>query len=110
MIGINLHYLNSGFSQKFFSQRIRIAGLVINLFNTGVNNHASTDGTWLVGAVDNGTVDGYTMVSGLYNGVLFCMNTSAQFMHYPGFDIQLFPQATDLQAMFQTGGRAVIAS
>ena len=61
-----------------------------------------------VDTINDSTINGYAMVSGLNDGVLLCMNTTAQFMHLAGFDTDLFPHTTDFETMFQTPGCAVV--
>jgi hypothetical protein len=49
------------------------------------------------------------MVGRLDNRILLGMETAAEFVSFPGWDSLPLAEATDVQAMFQSGRGAVVA-
>jgi len=83
--------------------------MVINTFNTGIYYHFGTNGTGEIGTKKSGTLYGYAMVCRLDNSVLFCVNSSAEFMELAGRHLLLFAQAPDFDTVSNSAGSAIIA-
>ena len=104
-----MHQLHAGLFNHFKGQWIRIAGLVIDHANAGIDDHFGTDRTWLVCAKQAGVLDRHTVVCRLDNGILLGMDTPAQFVPLAGRDIQFFPQAANFLAVPDIGRGSVIS-
>jgi len=75
----------------------------------GIDKHFGAYDTGKVGAVQNRTGDGDSVSCSLNYDVLFCMKCSAEFMAFSGRYSLLFPQTTDIQAVFQPCGSSVVS-
>jgi len=56
----------------------------------------------MVCAIKGGSPDPHTMIGGLDDGILLCMEPAAELMSFPRGDAQFLAKATSFQAMFQS--------
>ena len=91
--------IDSCFGEHFLRQSVGIAGLIVYLFYSGVDNHFGANGTGLIGAVKHGVFYRNAVIRCLYDGILLGMYPAAQFMALARGNLQGFPQATNLQTM-----------
>ena len=84
---------NAAFFKKLSGKIIRIAFLIHDPTDAGIDNHFSADGAGLMGTVKRRTVDRQSQLGRLQNGVLFGMNGIADFCASAGGNVQLVPQS-----------------
>jgi len=101
--------INIRFRQQRGGKGIRISFFIININDPGINQHLSADGTGQVRAVQDGAFHADTIQGGLNNGILFSMKAAAQFMPFSRRNSLFLPNTTNIQAMPDIGGRAVVA-
>ncbi len=85
--------------KHFPGHGVGIAGLVEDLADAGIDDHLGADAAGQIGAEEGGPPDGDPVVGRLDDGVLLGVDAPAQFVPLAGGDVQLFPQAADLQAV-----------
>jgi len=90
-------------------QRIRVALLIDDLFDTCVDEHFKADTAGQGGAEQDTAINANAMKGSLNNDILFGMETSAQLMPLSRGDILLVADAANILAVGKTGGNTVIA-
>jgi len=101
-------HLDPGLFKHSSGQVISIAFFVNDPFDAGIDNHLRADDTGVVGAVERGSSDCHSVISGLNDGVLLSVEATAEFMSFPRGDGLLFAKATDLEAVLQSGRGAIV--
>ncbi len=89
-------------------QGVRIAIFIYHPLNSCVNDHLRANHTRVVRTVKGGSLDRYSMVGGLDDRVLLGMKAPAELMSFSGRNPLSLAEAPDIQAVFQTGRRAVV--
>jgi hypothetical protein len=62
----------------------------------------------MVGTVKGGSADPHSMVGGLNNGILFGMETTAEFVPLPRRDAFLLTEASDIQTVLKPRRRPIV--
>ena len=103
------HQFHIGFFQNCLGKFIGVFPFEHNTLDARVHQHFRTDDTGLQGDIDGRTFCADADLCRLNDGILFRMQSTAQFMTLTGRDIQSCPfTAADLCTMFQAGGCTVI--
>src|SRR4030043_254813 len=98
---VKFFYFDSGLFQHLLCQLIRITFFKDNFFDTCVDDHFRADDTGMKGGVEGGPLNLYSVVGGLNNSILFCMESPAEFNSLPRGDTHLFAEATNIETMGQ---------
>ena len=80
-----------------------------NALDAAVNQHLRANHAGRGRDVDGGTLEAHAMHGGLYDDVLLRVQAPANLVPFPGRDALLFAQAAGELAVFDAGGRAVVA-
>src|SRR4030043_1301530 len=96
------------FFQHLPGQGVGVTLLKNDLLDSSIDNHLRTDDAGMVCAIKGGSPDPHTMIGGLDDGILLCMEPAAELMSFPRGDAQFLAKATNLQAMFQSRGGSII--
>lgn len=92
------------------SHSVRVGCGIENFFYACVNKQLSTDKAGLVGTVNGGTFKGDAVNGSLDNDILFGMQSAAQLMTLTGWNIKLFTETSNLQAILHIAWGTVITS
>ena len=78
-------------------------------FYLGVDQHLGTEDAGGVGAVDGAAIKADTVERRLNDAILLGMDGAANLVTGAGWDILRIPEAAQFEAVFQSGGSAIVA-
>jgi len=87
---------------------IGIALIVDDSFDASIDQHLRADDAGVVGAVECGSSDRHSVISGLNDGVLLPVKTTTEFMSLTRGDGLLLTKATDFETVLESSGSAIV--
>lgn len=113
MFAIDLHLSKdeARLLDKLYGKLVLVVFHIDDLGDPRVDNHLGTDTAWLSCAVELPSFDTHSMICSLDDGILFSMESPAQFVVRTGFHPQLLSHTTTkLIAVRKSFWSAIIAS
>jgi hypothetical protein len=107
-LGCELNYIQGRLGDHFPGQFIGVPFTVDYPGYTGIDDHFSADDARHGGAVQCGTIDICAVLGGLDNGILFSVQTTAEFVAFAGRYLEPFTETAYRLAVGNPGRNTVV--
>ena len=99
-----------GLGEQLLGKVVDVTFGIDHFLDPRIDEDLGAHRTWICGGIDGAVLDAHTEICRLDDSILFRMDSSAELMSGPRWDLHLFPDASEDLAVLGAFGRSVISS